>query len=268
MIEIASCRACPLARPRGGEWHATSVRFATGACLTWAHRLTSSLLCGRALDCASVGPRSTPPAVPGQVPFSESRTRSSPSLVDSFEIASQIRGVFVFALEFAVSRAYWNGFLKLSFVSCPVALYPATTAAERVSFRQVNRRTGHRLKHQLVDSVTGEAVETQDKARGYEVGNNRFLLVENRELDQARSERPPPGTVQLAEPPRPAPALPQSERPTPKRTTRLKKNRAAKRMPKRRSRKRTRLPSSRARRTPAPSKSSASSRRGRLTLGI
>ena len=111
----------------------------------------------------------------------------------------------MFALEFALSRAYWNGFLKLSFVSCPVALYPATTAAERVSFRQVNRRTGHRLKHQLVDSVTGEAVETHDKARGYEVDDNRFLLVEDRELDQARSERPPPGTVQLAEPPRPAP---------------------------------------------------------------
>ena len=105
-----------------------------------------------------------------------------------------------------MSRAYWNGFLKLSFVSCPVALYPATTAAERVSFRQVNRRTGHRLKHQLVNSITGETVETHDKARGYEVGENRFLLVEDRELDQARSERPPPGTVQLAEPPRPAPA--------------------------------------------------------------
>jgi Ku protein len=105
-----------------------------------------------------------------------------------------------------LSRAYWNGFLKLSFVSCPVALYPATTAAERVSFRQVNRRTGHRLKHQLVDSITGETVETHDKARGYEVGEDQFLLVEDRELDQARSERPPPGTVQLAEPPHSAPA--------------------------------------------------------------
>jgi DNA end-binding protein Ku len=111
----------------------------------------------------------------------------------------------LFALESALSRAYWNGFLKLSFVSCPVALYPATTAAERVSFRQVNRLTGHRLKHQLVDSITGETVETHDKARGYEVGENRFLLVEDRELDQARSQRPPPGTVQLAEPPGPAP---------------------------------------------------------------
>ena len=97
-------------------------------------------------------------------------------------------------------RAYWNGFLKLSFVSCPVALYPATTSAERISFRQVNRRTGHRLKHQLVDSVTGEAVDTHDKARGYEVGEDRFLLVEDRELEQARSEHPPPGVVRLAEP--------------------------------------------------------------------
>jgi Ku protein len=103
-------------------------------------------------------------------------------------------------------RAYWNGFLKLSFVSCPVALYPATTAAERVSFRQVNRRTGHRLKHQLLDSITGEAVDTPDKGRGYEVGENRFLVVEDRELEQARSERPPPGAVQLAQPLRPAPA--------------------------------------------------------------
>jgi DNA end-binding protein Ku len=121
-------------------------------------------------------------------------------------LPDQIRGVFAFALESALSRAYWNGFLKLSFVSCPVALYPATTVAERVSFRQVSRRTGHRLKHQLVDSITGETVETHDKARGYELGENRFLLVEDRELDQARSERPPPGTVQLAEPPGPAPA--------------------------------------------------------------
>jgi DNA end-binding protein Ku len=108
-------------------------------------------------------------------------------------------------------RAYWNGFLKLSFVSCPVALYPATTAAERVSFRQVNRRTGHRLKHQLVDSITGEAVETHDKARGYETGENRFLVVEDRELEQARSDRPPPGAVQLAEPLRPAPAASAAE---------------------------------------------------------
>jgi len=66
------------------------------------------------------------------------------------------------ALEFSLpaSRAYWKGYLKLSFVSCPIALYPATSPAERISFRQVNRRTGHRLRHKLVDSVTGEAVDS------------------------------------------------------------------------------------------------------------
>ena len=107
-------------------------------------------------------------------------------------------------LEFPVpaSRAYWNGYLKLSFVSCPIALYPATSAAERVSFRQVNRRTGHRLRQKLVDSVTGEAVDSSNKARGYEVGVNEFLLVEDRDLERARSERPPPGAVELAAPPR------------------------------------------------------------------
>jgi DNA end-binding protein Ku len=99
------------------------------------------------------------------------------------------------------SRAYWKGYLKLSFVSCPVALYPATSAAERISFRQVNRRTGHRLRHKLVDSITGEAVDTSNKARGYEVGENEFLLVEDRDVERARSARPLPGAVELPEPP-------------------------------------------------------------------
>src|SRR3954452_16068200 len=110
-----------------------------------------------------------------------------------------------FVLEFSVpaSRAFWKGYLKLSFVSCPVALYPATSAAERLSFRQVNRRTGHRVRHKLVDSVTGETVDSSNKARGYEVGENEFLLVEDRDFERARSERPPPGAVALLEAPIP-----------------------------------------------------------------
>jgi DNA end-binding protein Ku len=99
-------------------------------------------------------------------------------------------------------RAYWKGYLKLSFVSCPITLYPATSASERLSFRQINRRTGHRVKHKLVDSITGEAVDSANKARGYEVGENDFLLVEDREIEQARSERPPPGAVEISVPPR------------------------------------------------------------------
>src|SRR5215203_5557271 len=85
-------------------------------------------------------------------------------------------------------RPHWKGYLKLSLVSCPIALYPAISPAERVSFRQVNRRTGNRLQQQLVDSVTGEVVESQDKGRGYEVGEDQFLLVQDEELEAARQE--------------------------------------------------------------------------------
>ncbi|NOJ43350.1 non-homologous end joining protein Ku [Bradyrhizobium australiense] len=100
------------------------------------------------------------------------------------------------------SRPYWKGYLKLSFVSCPIALYPAISAAERISFRQVNRRTGHRVKQKLFDSVTGQAVDAADKARGYEVGENEFLLIEDRDLEEARRERRAPGEVELAKPAR------------------------------------------------------------------
>src|SRR5215207_7914046 len=91
------------------------------------------------------------------------------------------------------SRRHWKGYLKLSLVSCPIALYPAISPAERVTFRQVNKQTGNRLRQQLVDSVTGEPVDSYDKGRGYEVGENRFLLVEDQELEAARqAPRLPP----------------------------------------------------------------------------
>jgi DNA end-binding protein Ku len=85
-------------------------------------------------------------------------------------------------------RLHWKGFLKLSLVSCPIALYPAISPAERISFRQVNKRTGHRLRQQLVDSVTGEVVGSENKGRGYEVGQHQFLVVQEEELAQAREQ--------------------------------------------------------------------------------
>jgi non-homologous end joining protein Ku len=66
--------------------------------------------------------------------------------------------------------------------------YPAIAPAERISFRQVNKRTGHRLRQQLVDSVTGEVVGSENKGRGYEVGQNEFLIVREEELTQAREK--------------------------------------------------------------------------------
>jgi non-homologous end joining protein Ku len=62
------------------------------------------------------------------------------------------------------SRPQWKGYLKLSLVSCPIAIYPAVSAAERISFRQINRNTGNRLRQQLVDAVTGETVDRSERA--------------------------------------------------------------------------------------------------------
>src|SRR5436305_11870819 len=85
-------------------------------------------------------------------------------------------------------RAHWKGFLKLSLVSCPIALYPAVSAAEKISFRQVNRETGNRLRQQLVDAYTGEVVERHNTGRGYEISENNFLSIEDDELEAAQHE--------------------------------------------------------------------------------
>jgi DNA end-binding protein Ku len=83
----------------------------------------------------------------------------------------------------ATARAYWKGYLKLSLVSCPIALYTGTSSTERVSFRQINKKTGNRLRQQLVDEVTREPVETEDKSRGYEYAKNAYIPVDDDELD-------------------------------------------------------------------------------------
>jgi DNA end-binding protein Ku len=85
-------------------------------------------------------------------------------------------------------RPYWKGYLKLSLVSCPIAVYTATTTSERVSFRQINKRTGHRLRQQLVDEVTREPVENEDKGRGYEVDKGVYIQVEDDEIEALEIE--------------------------------------------------------------------------------
>ena len=83
----------------------------------------------------------------------------------------------------APPRPYWKGYLKLSLVSCPVALYTATSSGDRVAFRQINKKTGNRLRQQLVDEGTGDPIEADDKGRGYEVDKGVYLQVEDEELD-------------------------------------------------------------------------------------
>jgi len=83
----------------------------------------------------------------------------------------------------APTRPFWKGYLKLSLVSCPIALYPGTSSTERVSFRQINKKTGNRLRQQLVDEVTREVVEGDNKGRGYEYAKNAYIAVDDDELD-------------------------------------------------------------------------------------
>ena len=85
-------------------------------------------------------------------------------------------------------RAYWKGFLKLSLVSCPIALYPATTSAEKTHFHQINKRTGNRLQQQMVDSETGRVVDKENKGRGYELSKGRYVKIEEDELDAVQLE--------------------------------------------------------------------------------
>lgn len=85
-------------------------------------------------------------------------------------------------------RAYWKGYLKLSLVSCPIALYPAASSSERVSFHRINKKTGNRLKQQSVDSETGEVVEREDIGRGYEIGKDQYIQVSDEEIEKIQIE--------------------------------------------------------------------------------
>ena len=85
-------------------------------------------------------------------------------------------------------RAYWKGSLKLSLVSCPVALYPATTSVEKTHFHMINRETGNRLKQQMVDAETGDVVEGDQKARGYELKKGEYVEIEKQELEAVQIE--------------------------------------------------------------------------------
>jgi DNA end-binding protein Ku len=85
-------------------------------------------------------------------------------------------------------RANWKGFLRLSLVTCPVALYPATSDTEKVSFNQINRKTGHRIKYAKVDADTGEEVAADDIMKGYKVDTDTYIEVTKDELDDLALE--------------------------------------------------------------------------------
>ena len=80
-------------------------------------------------------------------------------------------------------RAYWKGYLKLSLVSCPVALFPARSEREKISFHQINKKTGNRIKYRKVDAETGDEVDSSDIVKGYEVGKGEYVEIEPEELE-------------------------------------------------------------------------------------
>jgi DNA end-binding protein Ku len=85
-------------------------------------------------------------------------------------------------------RANWKGYLKLSLVSCAVALFPATTTRDRVRFNIINRDTGNRVHYQMVDADTGEEVPEEDRVKGYKVDRDNYVLLDEKELDHVALE--------------------------------------------------------------------------------
>src|ERR687894_1532653 len=85
-------------------------------------------------------------------------------------------------------RANWKGYLRLSLVSCPVALYPATTESEKVRFHQINSSTGNRIRLRRVDAETGDEVEHEDIVKGYEVAKGKYLEITDEDMESVEIE--------------------------------------------------------------------------------
>ena len=89
----------------------------------------------------------------------------------------------------AAPRAYWKGYLQLSLVTCPVALYPASSQSEKTHFHQINRKTGNRLRQQMVDEKTGRVVEGDNKGRGYKLKRGSYVEIDPEEIEAVEVER-------------------------------------------------------------------------------
>src|SRR5436305_4092345 len=117
--------------------------------------------------------------------------RSAGLLVDCRVGTKPARSIHssVCVLEYTMApRANLTGFLRLSLVTCPVALFPATSDSEKISFNQINRNTGHRIKYMKVDADTGEEVSSEDIMKGYKVDTDTYIEISRDELDNIALE--------------------------------------------------------------------------------
>jgi DNA end-binding protein Ku len=85
-------------------------------------------------------------------------------------------------------RANWKGFLKVAELTCPVALYTAASTSERIAFHTLNRATGNRVRRQFIDQETGKPVEADEQVKGYEVGQDEYVVLEPDEIAAAVPE--------------------------------------------------------------------------------
>lgn len=85
-------------------------------------------------------------------------------------------------------RPYWKGYLKLSLVNCPVQMMPATSESEKVRFHTLNRETQNRVVSHYVDSVTGKDVKEDDEVKGYQRGEDEYIILEDDELENVALE--------------------------------------------------------------------------------
>ncbi len=84
-------------------------------------------------------------------------------------------------------RASWKGYIKLSLVSCPVKMYPATSASERITFNQLHKDTHNRINMKPVDPELG-LVERSDLVKGYEYEDKQYIIIDESDLEAVRIE--------------------------------------------------------------------------------
>src|SRR3977135_3399534 len=85
-------------------------------------------------------------------------------------------------------RAYWKGYLRLSLVTCPIELFPATSQSDKTHFHQINTQTGHRPRQHMVDEETGKVVDKEHKGRDYELSKGRYVEIDEDELQAIEME--------------------------------------------------------------------------------
>src|SRR3954469_11624500 len=81
------------------------------------------------------------------------------------------------------ARANWKGYLRLSLVSCPVALFPATTESEKIRFHQLHKQTGNRIRYRKVDDETGKEVDSEDIVKAYQISKGNYVELTDEDLE-------------------------------------------------------------------------------------